>query len=483
MKNHSSRRNLSSNKRQKIFFLIYCFILLINPFPLGSNRVWAWSFEAMTVVGLLLLMVLCSLVSNQCLSWRRIKKMKPELFLIGAWLFVNVLYLIPVPLSFLSIISPTVANAYANLNLDYGYLSLDVYASYQTLMLSLYYFILFIIGVILINSRKRIKFVLTLFLLLGVFESIYGMYLVSIGQTGTLVQITTVSNNNASGTFINKNHLVAFLSMCFILGLALRLILSRNSPEISHIDRKVRIIRFISQPVRLLDFSLFLIIAGIWNTHSRAGLASFILALMFLYLLIFINKKMKSIKMKTIIFVFVLGTGLLIVVADDVSYLLNVLGQNSEDSMEHILNSAQGRILAVNQVLDNYHKYWFSGVGPGAYPIFFVNHRLLEQTAYFDHAHNDYIEFIIEYGVFSIILLVLLLLFLYRIFVFVFKTDSSFYKIIGIGSVSCMIYMLLHGNMDFNARIPANVVTIIVAISVVYGKVIMSGVNIKPRIL
>jgi len=33
--------------------------------------------------------------------------------------------------------------------------------------------------------------------------------------------------------------------------------------------------------------------------------------------------------------------------------------------------------------------------------------------------------------------------------------------------------------MDFNARIPANMVTIIVAISVIYGKVVMSGVNNK----
>ena len=477
MSYYPKKNKVSSNKRQKIFFLIYCFILLINPLPLGSNRVWAWSFEAIIAMGLLLLMVVCSMVSNQCISWHRLKRMKIELLLIGLWLFINILYLIPLPLSLLSVVSPTVASAYANIDLTYGYLSLDVYASYQTLMLSLYYFTVFVLGVILINSRRRIKFVLGLFLFLGVFESIYGMYLVSISQTGTLVQIITVNAANASGTFINRNHLVAFLSMCFILGLALRLMLSRNDRDLSHLGIKVKMVRYISQPTRLLDFSLFLIFAGIWNTHSRAGLTSFILALLFFYLFIFLSKKMKSINIKAIVSGFVLFVVLLIVVSDDVSYLLDSFGQNSEDSLEHVLNSAQGRLLAFNQVIDNYHRYWFSGVGPGAYQVFFVNHRSQEQLAYFDHAHNDYIEFVIEYGLFSVILLVLLVLYMYRMFVFVFKTNSSFYKIIAISVLSCLIYMLLHGNMDFNARIPANLVTIIVTISVIYGKIVMLDVN------
>ena len=476
MKN-TSRLTKTSNKRQKFFFSIFCLIILINPFPLGSNRTWAWSAEAMVVSSLLLVMLICSLFSSECISWHRIKKMKIELMLFGLWFFVNVLYLIPLPISFLSFISPNVASAYANLEMSYGYLSLDVYASYQTLMLSVYYFTLFILGVVLVDSRRRIKFVLFLFLILGVFEATYGMYLVSIGQTGTLVQVISVSLNNASGTFINKNHLVAFLSMCFILGLALRLIYSRKNTDRSHIDFKIRFMRFISHPMRLLDFSLFLILAGIWNTHSRAGLASFILTMVFLYLFIFFSKKVKSVNYKVILSVFALGILLLIAVADDVNYLMNSLGQNSGDSLGHILNTAQGRLLAFNQVLDNFHLYWFSGVGPGAYQVFFVNHRLLTQTAFFDHAHNDYIEFAIEYGMFGLILLAMILLFLYRIFIFIFKTKSSFYKLLGICVISSIIYMLLHGNMDFNARIPANVVTIIVAISIIYGRIVMSNIN------
>ena len=476
MNSHRTQRK-PSNKRQKIFFMIFCALVIINPFPLGSNRTWAWSFEAMIATSLLVLMIACSLISNECISWQRLKKMKTELKLIGAWLLVNIIYLIPLPLSFIGLLSPSVAQAYAANGSAYGFLSLDVQATFQVLMLSVYYFILFILGVILINSRKRIKIMLFLFLFLGVFQSVYGMYLVSIGQTGTLVQVTSVTVNNASGTFINKNHLVAFLSMCFILGLSLRYIISRRFKKLSEYDIKLRIIKFISHPMRILDFSLFLVLTGIWATHSRAGLASFLLAMMFFYGFIYFIKKSRLINYKAILSVFALVIVLLVVVADDVNYLMNSLGQRSDNSLEIVADSFQGRKLAVQQVVDNMHLYWATGVGPGAYQVFFVNHRMFEQEYYFDHAHNDYIEFAIEYGLLSLILLVLLLLFLYRIFIFIFNTKSTFYQFLGIGVISCMIYMLLHGNMDFNARIPANVVTIIVAISVIYGRIMMSNVN------
>jgi O-antigen ligase len=471
----------TTNIRQKLFFMVFCFIILVNPFPLGSNRIWAWSFLAIVASSLLMLMVTCSLFSNQCINWSKLKKMKLELWLIGSWFVVNALYLIPLPISFIQIVSPKVAQAYADLHLSSGYLSLDFYASYQTLMLSLYYFIVFILGVVLVNSRKRIKIVLALFLLLGVFESIYGMYLVSMGQTGTLVQVKTVTVNNASGTFINKNHLVAFLSMCFLMGLALRMILTRKNNSTPHGGLHIIILKFITRPIRLLDFCLFLIVAGIWNTHSRAGLASFLLALLFLSLFVFFSKKIKTINYKAIIASCILAIVLLIIVAEDVNYLMASLGQGSEDSVEHVLSSAQGRMLAFNQVVENFPDYWFSGVGPGAYQVFFVNHRMLEQTAYFDHAHNDYIEFAIEYGLFSLILVLFLLVFLYRIFIFIFNTKSTFYKFLGICVICCMIYLLLHGNMDFNARIPANIVTIIVAISIIYGRIVTSSMNIKIK--
>ena len=298
------------------------------------------------------------------------------------------------------------------------------------------------------------------------------MYLVSIGQTGTLVQVNSVSVIHASGTFINKNHLVAFLSLSFILGLGLRFVLSRKVVRYSGIGLKERFVRFIGQPLRFLDFALFLIVVGIWNTHSRAGLASLVLALVFNYSLWLHLLKNKKSGIKQLFVVSIVLLIVLVSVSDDVNFYMQSLGQNSEDSGAYLMDSAEGRLLAVDQAFTHMPKYWFSGVGPGAYQVFFVNHRMLEQTAYFDHAHNDYIEFIVELGVFSLILGALVAVFFYRLFVFAIRAKSEFYKLLTISIISAIVYMLLHGTFDFNARIPANVVAIIVAISLVYGKIV-----------
>lgn len=468
---------MKTNKKQTIFFIIFCALVFINPFPLGSNRVWAWSFEAIVASLLILTMLVCSQISHNCISWHRLKRMRLELRLLVIWLLIHFLYLVPIPLTVLQWLAPAVADAYRQVNESFGYLSLDLYASHEVLLLSLYYFILFIIGVNLINTRKKIYVILFLFLFLGVFESIYGMYLVSIDQTGTLVQVQSVKANNASGTFINKNHMVAFISMCFMFTLALRVLIDRNRERIDHLSIKIKVLRFISQPTRIIDFSLFIIFTGIWNTHSRAGLVSFIMALAFFYSMLFLSRKRTGIHIKKVLAAVITIVVVFSFVANDVSYVLDTLGKNTDDSVGHVLKSAEGRLLAIQQAIDHYPQYWLTGVGPGAYQVFFVNHRVLDQTAYFDHAHNDYIEFMIEYGLLSLVLMLLLIKILYKLIFFIFKTDSGFYRTLAISSISCIIYMMIHGTMDFNARIPANVVTIIVAISVIYGKIVKLDVN------
>jgi len=468
---------------QTFAFLLFCLIIIVNPLPLGSNRDWAWSFMALIALVVCLLLLLSKDFTKQSKGYQRLVKMRLELSLMLAWLFVGALYLLPLPISLLTILSPEVAKAYSGLSLSYGYLTLDYYATYKTLLLSLYYFMVFVVGVALVTSRKRIKIILFIFFVIGVAESIYGMYLVSIGKTGLLVQVTTVRVGNASGTFINKNHFVAFLSLCFISGLALRLLISRKLHLLKHLDYRVRVVRFLSHPLRLFDFGLFLILAGLWNTHSRAGIASFILTLIFLAALLIYGSKITSKKInlnfKTLLLAVVSMIVLLIVIADDITYLVETLGGSQKESLDYVVKSAEGRMLAVQQVLQYYPKYWFSGVGPGAYQVFFVNHRSVEQLYYFDHAHNDYLEFLIEYGVFSLLLFAIVLIVSFRIVKMVLTTRSTFYKILSVCSISSVVYLLLHGSMDFNAHIPANIIAIIVVISIIYGKIVMFDVKYK----
>jgi O-antigen ligase len=227
----------------------------------------------------------------------------------------------------------------------------------------------------------------------------------------------------------------------------------------------------------LIDLCLLIVIAAIWNTHSRAGLVSFLIAALFFIGLKLLLIKGRKFNLKTVSLLLLFGISFLIVIADDVTAIINSLGQNSEDSIEYVGEAAKGRVLANKQIIDHYSQYWLTGVGPGAYEVFFVNHRSVEQVAFFDHAHNDYFEFLIEYGIFSLVLFALLSIIVYRMVQNSFPSKSYLTKLLGFAAISAIIYMLTHGTMDFNARIPANVVTLIVVISLVYARFLMKKAN------
>ena len=95
------------------------------------------------------------------------------------------------------------------------------------------------------------------FIFLALFESVYGMYLLSIGQTGLLLNLTSVSADHLSGTFVNKNHVVAFLSMSFIIILAARLYFMNMWSYNAH-TKRVKILRFVTHPARLFDLTLLM---------------------------------------------------------------------------------------------------------------------------------------------------------------------------------------------------------------------------------
>ena len=69
---------------------------------------------------------------------------------------------------------------------------------------------------------------------------------------------------------------------------------------------RIKVLRFVSQPTRLLDFSLFIIFAGIWNTHSRAGLVSFFVAMVCFFTLFLLKKRIEYLSIKVVLAVLVM---------------------------------------------------------------------------------------------------------------------------------------------------------------------------------
>ena len=113
-----------------------------------------------------------------------------------------------------------------------------------------------------------------------------------------------------------------------------------------------------------------------------------------------------------------------------------------------------------------------TGQGAGSFETVFPQYPGADIRAHFDHAHNDYLEFGIEYGLLgSLPLAAFVLLALWHALRALWQRQSVYRSGIGFGTAMGVTALLIHSGTDFNLQIPANAATFIVlcAIAVLAG--------------
>lgn len=112
------------------------------------------------------------------------------------------------------------------------------------------------------------------------------------------------------------------------------------------------------------------------------------------------------------------------------------------------------------------------GQGAGSFEAVFPQYPGEDIRLHFDHAHNDYLQFAIEFGLLgSLPLAVFILLALWHAFRALWRRKSVYRSGVGFGAAMGIIALLIHSSTDFNLQIPANAATLVVlcAIAVLAG--------------
>jgi O-antigen ligase len=130
--------------------------------------------------------------------------------------------------------------------------------------------------------------------------------------------------------------------------------------------------------------------------------------------------------------------------------------------------SSEARDEVVRDSLPILHDYGLTGTGGGSFYGIFPSYQPAAYTGFYDHAHNDYLQFSIELGIPVTVLLGLWL------FVLLFKAANVMrtaeHKIdrgCSFGAAMAIIYMLLHMAVDFPLQSPANTLLFISALMLV----------------
>jgi len=143
------------------------------------------------------------------------------------------LQLLPLPAALLQWLSPGAAAIHAA-SFGASTLSLELFATRVDLGLTLTYLQLFALVLLIINSRERVRVLMITLVICGVFQASYGTFMALSGLEFDYLLVKDVIKHQATGTFINRNHLAGYLEMTLALGVGLLVANMADQPTPQH---------------------------------------------------------------------------------------------------------------------------------------------------------------------------------------------------------------------------------------------------------
>ncbi|MGX9418424.1 O-antigen ligase family protein [Vibrio sp. WJH972] len=432
----------------------FCFynllaLLVFLPLPLASHRPWAWSlFESWIAV-----ITLLTLYSyREHFPWKRVKRylwLLVPLALFQVWVLLQI---IPIPSSLLAIISPNASEVYQLVGSTSFTISLDRYATLSGLLKGVAYTLFAFNAVILVNSISRIKLVLYTIVISGTFQAFYGALEVLL-HTDISWIFGLEQGNRANGTFVYHNHFANYLMMSLCIGTGLIISQLHQTPSGSWNVRLNRWTSAMMSTKMIVRLCLVVMVIALVMTRSRMGNSAFFSVTVIggIIAMIFYKNRPRA-----------LTVMIISLIAIDTLVVGTVFGLSKvKDRLEATSAQAETRDQVVEWSMDIIKDYPVTGTGMGSFYSTFPSYSHYN-IGYYDFAHNDYIQFIVEAGVPATLVLGSAVLWaIWLSLKAIRKRNSKTLKGTALGALMAIVGMLIHITVDFNLQPPANAVMFI----------------------
>lgn len=428
-------------------------VLVWLPLPLGSNRDWAVGILLVLVGALTALWAFAHLRGKLSADVQQLPKAALPMFglllLTQAWIAVQWL---------------------AGLSVDNG-------ATFQYLMLGIAYCLLFLLTINLFNTRKRLTLLLATLVISGTLQAFWGAFSTLAGIEWLLVGPKTSYFGDATGTFVNRNHLAGYLEMTLACGIGLLMALRDNRPF-----QWRNLLELLMGPKARLRLALVIMVIALVMTHSRMGNAAFFASLLLVGGLFVLIEKEHRLRNSLIL-------ASLIVI--DVLVVSQYFGL--EKLKDRLTNTRLNDVVVNGEVVQQANElrgdvFGYAiplllerplvGQGAGSFEAVFPKYPGEDIRLHFDHAHNDYLQFAIEFGLVGTLpLATFILLALWYALKALWKRESIYRSGVGFGAAMGIIALLIHSSTDFNLQIPANAATLVVLCAIA----VLAGSHSKER--
>jgi len=406
------------------------------------------------------------------------RKAYPVLVLFLIWIVWIVLQMIPLPVGLLEVVAPLSAEAYRLIDPDIAFASISVnlHATLEQLIKSIAYALLFALILLIINDTKRLRQLALWLVIIGVVQAVAACLLLFAGE-----YLFYHGYGSASGTFANRNQLAGFLVLNLSIGIGLLLAGMREEGS-SNWRERIRNLSstLLSQKVRLRIYLVVMVITLVLTRSRMGNIAFFVSMTMTGFLAVWL---MRSSSRPVIILLTSLVIIDILIVSrwfglEELQYRfkemtsqtvsLNITQKNNLDRIQTTMYAS--RLHADARM---------TGTGAGTFFAIFPRYQGGNQPLYFQHAHNDVMEFLTDTGWIGLLLLgSIVILSLKASIQAMRKRRHPLMRGTAFASTMGIMALVIHSTADFNLRIPANAALFMVILALAF---ISSAMRIKRR--
>ena len=440
-------------------------LIVLSPLPQASVLPWSVLAIELAVLFLVAYSILRPgpVPQNEPLA----KALKwPRIAALAFFAFVG-LQLVPWPLSVLETLAPYAPILHARYALSPAatrFLGLS-FVPAETLKAASELLAYVLIGYLVLRtfaSIRQFRRLVAVIIAMGVFESLYGIFELYAPAPRILFYAKEAGLDSVTGTFVNRNHFSGYVEM--IIPLAIGLIVSRLSLfSLGGLTWRDKLVVMTEKgllgTVLLAVLTVVMSIAVVFS-RSRSGIATMVLTFVFFLGFAALFKE-RGPQQKKLIRRFVNGLLLVVVL---LSVAIGVRSTVDRFSSDRLLR--EGRAAIWSETVRWIGQFPVFGTGLGTFATLVPGTEVEGTLIAYEHAHNEYLEYLMEAGVVGTVLLLgLIVLMLGRsLAAWRSRSDPEIRGLALGGLVSCL-GVLIHGITDFNTRIPANAMLFAVILS------------------
>lgn len=383
------------------------------------------------------------------------------------WLVYLCFQMAALPLGVLEFLAPSNAAWWIDLAqalpVEQGRLAATLHSAQNEFLKHGAYVVFFGLTLILVDSHRRLVAVIYVMAATAVFEAVYGLAASFMGDAFPFWRPTWYGHHWATGTFINKNHYAAHLSLglALMLGVCLAFISLRpaRSRAANWQARLEQLAAILLDPGYLRFGFLLVLLTALFFSQSRGAFLSLAIAASSL---LFFGMYWRDFRTS--------ASGVpaypsaerrflpwLILLALVAAVWLSSSGLFGRLSPSELADT--GRLDTWRITFLIWLDHWIFGVGNGAFQYVFTHYKdaSLDGRLY-DFAHNDHLQLLVEQGVVGslLFLLVFLLCWFQMLFAYCKRDRSVSEQGLLLGIMIGVTAFFLHGVVDFNFHIPAN---------------------------